>query len=128
MNLEEAAKTATGEEHKAIMLQIANLNRQRTGLMGVQLPEYKEAIDKSIKMTNVGLQMQAGRKPGTLAEGVWQKKQKQKAFKGASAGFTFPYTPTKKKEIKAQPTPTELRARGTKEAFDIGVKLGYWTE
>jgi len=128
MSLEEAAKTATGEERKTILLQLAELNKERTELMGIQLPEYKEAIDKSNKLTNVGLQMQAGRKPGTLAEGIWQKKQKQTKprviqWRGFSyGGLTTP----KKEETKTQPTPTELRGRGTKEAYEEGKRLGYW--
>jgi len=128
INLEEVVKTATGEERNTILLQLADLKRQRIELMGVALPEYKEAIDKSNKLTNVGLQMQAGRKPGTLAEGIWQQKRKQikptVQKRHWAAGWTMPTG--KKEETKIQLTPTELRAQGTKDAYEKGKKLGYW--
>ncbi len=76
INLEEAMKTATGDERQAIVEQIIDLENQRTQLMGLQLPEVRTAIEKSNRLSKIGLQMSAGRKPGTLAEGVWQKKQK----------------------------------------------------
>ena len=120
-DLEEALKTATGEERKAISLRIVELNKQLSELMGVQFPEYKGAIDKSNKLTNVGLQMQAGRKPGTLAEGVWQQKQKKiKPFKGAPAGFTFPYKPTEKKEITQPKYQRNVKTGQTRVSYDGG--------
>lgn len=100
MELERMAETATGEERSAILLRIAELNKEDVELMGVMLPEYKKAAEKSHKLTNVGLQMQAGRKPGTLAEGVWQKKQKQLKVDTTQFRGLAPIFKSKQKEEK----------------------------
>ncbi len=125
-DLKRQAETASEDERKAIYNRINELEQYQAKVLGLQLPEYDDVVKKSKQLSKVGNQMLAGRKPGTLAEGVWQKKQVK--FKGASAGFTFPYTPPKKKKSNKEkiPTPTELRAKGTEEAFNKGVELGYW--
>jgi hypothetical protein len=122
MNLEEAAKTTTGEDRKTILLQLADLNRQRTELMGVALPEYKTAIDKSTKLTNVGLQMQAGRRPGTMAEGIWQQKQKQvkKVLPAANPFLRGVKLPESKKEVAQPKYQRNAKTGQTRVSYDGG--------
>ena len=108
--LETALETATGREREGILLGIADLKQQRARLMGVQAPEYAENFEKANRLSNFGLQMQAGRKPGTLAEGIWQQKQKKtrtviNQWRGFSPGTTW-QIPEKKQKTGKGKTPT----------------------
>lgn len=95
-NLEEQAKTAKGEERKNILLQIEQLEQERVGIMSKMVPGFEPQIKTARKLSGAATAAATGRKPGTLVEGM--VREKEKAFKGAPAGFTFSYKP-KEEEI-----------------------------
>jgi len=96
------------ETFKGLQLTLADLITTRNELMAQTYPEYATAFRKAGKLSKVGLQMQAGRKPGTLAEGIWQQKRKQiRPITQKRHWAVGPGMPEakKQKEIKTQPTP-----------------------
>ena len=125
--LEEQAATAKGEERKNILLQLERLQEERMDVMSRLVPGFEAPIKSATKLSRAALMAGAGRKPGTLAEGMMREKRKAlKLDTRQWRGFTYGTPAPKKKEIKIQPTPTELRAQGTKDAYEKGKRLGYW--
>jgi len=125
-NLEIQSEKAAGEERKNILAQIEELENRKTNVMAEIAPGFaKGPIKTATRFTRAVTAAGAGRKPGTLAEGM--VREKQKALKIDTTQFRgFAPVSKPKKEEKKQPTPAELRARGTKEAYEQGKKLGYW--
>jgi len=74
--LEEQAKTAKGEERKNILLQIERLEQERVDIMSKMIPGFKAPIRSATKLSRAALAAGAGRKPGTLAEGMLREKKK----------------------------------------------------
>jgi hypothetical protein len=59
--------------------------------------------------------VQVEKEPETIGEFIEQKRKEREA-----TGTQLP------SEIKDKPTPEELRAQGTREAYEKGKELGYW--
>ena len=127
-NLEIQSEKAAGEERKNILAQIEELENKKTNMIAEMAPDFaKGPIKTATKLTRAVTAAGTGRKPGTLAEGMVREKQKAlKIDTTQFRGFAPIEKPERKKEKTIEPTPAELRARGTKEAYEQGKKLGYW--
>ena len=124
--LEGQAETAKGEERKSILSQIQALHQERREVMSRLIPGVAGPAKTASKLTEAAAGAGAGRKPGTLAEGM--VREKRKALKIDTTQFRgfAPIVKSKQEKKTIESTPAELRAQGTKEAYEKGKRLGYW--
>ncbi len=102
IKLETAVENATGEERKQILNQIEILENRKTEVMAGFVPGFaKGAAKTATRFTRAAAAAGAGRKPGTLAEGMVREKQKAlKIDTTQFRGFAPIVKTEKKKEIK----------------------------
>ena len=89
---------------------------QRVEPLLSQLPlNEANAIRKSTQLSELGAKRKkrGPEEPGTFAEGIMAAKPITRMEKARG-------------QLGLQPTPEELRNRGTKEAYEQGKRLGYW--
>jgi len=123
--LEEQAETATGEIRKNVLSQIETLHQERREVMSRLIPDFSAPIKSASKLTEATAAAGAGRKPGTLNEGMLREKQKAlkidtTQFRGFAPIFKGEVIP-KKKEKTIEPKYQQNKKTGeTRVSYDGG--------
>ena len=110
-NLEIQAEKTTGEQRKNILSQIEILEQEKINIMSKLAPGFEKEIKSASKLSQAALAAGAGRKPGTLNEGMLREKRKALKINTTQfRGFAPIVKPKKKvKEEKLQPTTERIK-------------------
>jgi len=111
--LEEQLETAKGEERKNILLQIEKIQQEQMSAMSKLAPGFEAPIKTATKLSRAAATAGAGRKPGTLAEGM--VREKRKALKIDTTQFRGFAPIVKSKQEKKTVEPKYQRNKKTGE-------------
>ena len=119
--LEEQAATAKGEERKNILLQIERLHQERESVMSKMIPGFEAPIRSATKLSRVALAAGAGRKPGTLAEGMVREKRKALKIDTTQWRGFAPIVKSEREEKTIEPKYQRNKTTGeTRVSYDGG--------